>query len=153
MPDAVRQIATTHPKVYAFEIDGEVSPAEMRAMAETMNAAFDATEGKVNLMLIFRSFERPEPGTSLDWETLTSRLRSVWKVDRYVVVGAPDGAETMIEAMGKIIPVEARTFDLSEIEAAWSHAGARPAGSPAPRRTPSTPPVAPTGLGPTSGVS
>ena len=127
MADAVRQIATTDPNAYAFEIDGVISKAEMHAMGETMNAAFDASDGKVGLMLIFRRFESPEPGASLDWETVTSRFRSVAKLDRYVVVGAPDGAETMIQAMGKVLPLAARTFDLHEIDAAWAALGARPA--------------------------
>jgi hypothetical protein len=127
MPDAVRQIRTTAPHVYAFEIDGEVSTAEMHAMGETMNAAFDTIDGKVNMLLIFRRYDGAETRAQFDWEGVTSRFRSLAHVDRYVVVGAPDGAEDMVEAMGKIIPVEAMTFRLEELDAAWAAVGARPA--------------------------
>lgn len=126
MPHAVRQIATTSPTVYAFEIDGEVSAAEMQAMGETMNDAFDAHD-EVDMMLIFRRYGGSEAGAGLDWDSITSRFRSLTKVGKYVTVGAPEGAETMIEAMGRVIPVDAKTFDLSEIDAAWAHLGARPA--------------------------
>jgi hypothetical protein len=126
MPDAVRQLSTTTPRVFAFEIDGKVSAAEMHAMGETMNAAFDLTDDKVDLILIFRRYDGQEPGAALDWENMSSRFRSLTHIRRYVVVGAPDGAETMIEAMGKIIPVEAMTFRLEEIDAAWAAVGARP---------------------------
>ncbi|TFL17679.1 STAS/SEC14 domain-containing protein [Jannaschia formosa] len=126
MPHAVRQISTTSPTVYAFEIDGKVSAAEMKAMGETMNEAFDRHQ-EVNMLLIFRRFEGSEMGASMNWDAMTSQVRSVAKVGRYVTVGAPDSAKAMIEAMGKIIPVEAKTFDMHELDLAWSYVGARPA--------------------------
>lgn len=126
MANAVRQIATTSPTVYVFEIDGEVSAAEMQAMGETMNLAFDAHD-KVDMMLIFRRYGGRALGAGMDWESVSSHFRSLAKIDTYVTVGAPDGAEAMIEAMGRLIPVKARTFDMEDLDAAWAHVGARPA--------------------------
>ncbi len=123
---AIRRVATTNPKVYAFEIDGEVSGEEMAEMADTMNAAFDAQE-KVDMLLIFRDYEGSEMGAGLDWSSIKSRFRSLANVDKYVAVGAPDSAAAMIEVMGKIIPVEARTYPMSQLDVAWTYLGARPA--------------------------
>ncbi|WP_179378860.1 SpoIIAA family protein [Jannaschia marina] len=123
--DAVRAIQTTVPDVFAFEIDGEVSAADMEAMAEKMNAAFDAWP-RVSLVLIFRSYEGSELGAGFDWASIKSRLRSLSNLDKYVVVGAPEGAERMIEGLGRILPVEAMTFDLSEMAEAWEAVGAKP---------------------------
>lgn len=122
----IRRIATTKSDVYAFEIDGKVSADEMAQMADVMNAAFDAPD-KVDMLLIFRKFDGSEMGAGYDWSSIKSRFRSVTNVGKYVVVGAPEEAATMIEVMGKIIPVEAMTFDMGELDAAWAAVGARPA--------------------------
>lgn len=122
----VRRIAATDPATFAFEIDGEVTAAEMEGMADVMNAAFD-THDTVNMLLIFRRYEGSEAAAGFDWSSIRSRFRALAKVDKYVTVGAPDAAETMIETMATVMPIEARTFDLDEIDAAWAYVGARPA--------------------------
>ena len=124
----VTRIPTDRPDLYAFEIDGEVTSEAMEAMSETMNAAFDAHEGKVDMLLLFREYAGSEAGATLDGDVIASRFRSLSNVARYVVVGAPESAETMIEAMGKLMPVEAHTFPLPEASAAWTLLGARPTG-------------------------
>ena len=129
MTDAVRRIPTDRPDLYAFEIAGEVSSADQEAMADTMNAAFDAHEDKVDMLLVFRGYEGAETGSTLDVDVLKSRLRSIAKVNRYVVVGAPSAANSMIETMGKLMPVESHTFGIDELGAAWTLLGARPAGA------------------------
>ena len=113
---SITQIATSRKDLYAFRITAEVNREDMTAMAEYMNRVFDQTE-KVDMLMIFDRYEGAETGASLSWEALKSRFRSVTNVGRYVVVGAPDGAETLIDVMNAIIPVEAETFD--EEFAAW----------------------------------
>lgn len=122
---SIRTVPTADPATYAFEIDGKVTSDEMEAMADRMNAAFDAHD-KVNMVLIFRRFDGSELGAGYDWSSIKSRVRSLTNVDKYVAVGAPAAAEKMIEAMDLVIPVEARTFDLAEIDAAWAFVGTRP---------------------------
>jgi len=113
---SITQIATSSKNLYAFRITAGVSREDMTAMAEYMNRVFDQTE-KVDMLMIFDRYEGAETGASLSWEALKSRFRSVTNVGRYVVVGAPGGAETLIDVMNAIIPVEAETFD--EEFAAW----------------------------------
>ena len=130
--DAVRRVPTDREDLYAFEIDGEVSAEAMEAMAETMNRAFDAHEDRVDMLLVFRDYGGSEAGAALDADVIASRFRSLVNVRRYVVVGAPAGANAMIEAIGKLIPVEATAFGADELDAAWTLLGARPAGPAAP---------------------
>ncbi|MCK0167943.1 STAS/SEC14 domain-containing protein [Jannaschia sp. S6380] len=125
MPQTIHRIAAEPPTVYAFEITGEVAADDMEAMADTMNAAFDAHD-KVSMLLIFDDFRGSETGAGFDWSSIKSRFRSLANVEKYATVGAPGSAETMIAAMGKVIPVEARTFDPGEIHEAWAYVGARP---------------------------
>ena len=121
----IRRIRTTNPQVYAFEIDGKVTAEEMEQMAETMNTAFDAQD-TVDMLLIFRVYDGSEVGAGFDWASIKSRFRSLTNVGRYVVAGAPDAAADMIELMGKVIPGEAKTYALSELDAAWAAVDARP---------------------------
>ena len=123
----VTRIPTDRADLYAFEIDGEVTSAAMESMSETMNAAFDAHPEKIDMLLVFREFAGSETGATLDGDVIASRFRALTNVARYVVVGAPGAAETMIEAMSKVMPVEAHTFPLAELDAAWTLLGARPA--------------------------
>lgn len=123
MNNSVKRISVTSSSVYAFEISGEVSAQAMESMAEIMNDAFDTHESKVDLMLIFRDFQGSEAGATWDGDVIRSRFRALSNVDKYVVVGAPERAEGMLDMFGKLLPVDARTFELSEIDAAWSVLG------------------------------
>ena len=124
--DAVTRIPTDRAELYAFEIDGEVSAEAMEAMSETMNAAFDAHEAKVDMLLVFRDFDGSETDATLDVDVMVSRLRALANVARYVVVGAPATANAAIQTMAKLMPVEAHTYPLAEEGRAWALLGARP---------------------------
>ncbi|WOI57090.1 STAS/SEC14 domain-containing protein [Palleronia sp. LCG004] len=121
----VREAPTTENDVFAFHIMGEVSAEDMEAMGAYMNEQFE-THDNVSMLMIFDRFEGSETGASFQWETLKSRFRSLGKVDKYVVVGAPDGPSRMIEWMGKILPIEAKTFPREQTDEAWAFVGARP---------------------------
>ena len=126
MSQFVSRIPVDKASVFAFEITGKVSADAMESMAKQMNAVFDSHEEKVDMLLLFRDFEGSEFGASLDGDVISSRFRALTNVDKYVVVGAPDSAETMLKMMGAIIPVEAHTFDLKELNQAWALLGVSP---------------------------
>ena len=123
--NTIRQIAVTSPDVYAFRIRGEVAADDLKAMAETMNDAFDI-QPTVSMLLMFDQFDGVETGAGFDMETLTSQFRSLAKVDKYAVVGAPRFASVMINVMDKVIPTDARTFGADEEMLAWEFVGTRP---------------------------
>lgn len=126
MSESVTRLTSDRADLYAFEIRGEVSEEAMESMAQTMNAAFDAHEDKVDMLLVFRDFDGSESGATLDMEVIGSRIRSLTNVARYVVVGAPESANTMIETMAKMMPLDAHTFPLHRLGEAWALLGARP---------------------------
>lgn len=115
--DSILQVNTSRDDLYAFRITGEVSSEDMEAMAEHMNAVMDAHENQIDMLLIFDRYDGAESGASFGWESIKSRFKALSNVNRYVVVGAPDSAQQMIDAMGSVIPVKAETYD-TEI-AAW----------------------------------
>ncbi|MGR3435491.1 MAG: SpoIIAA family protein [Shimia sp.] len=114
-------IPTDRPDLHAFRIGPAFDGAAMEAMARFMNDRFDATEGKIDMLLEFDpAFEMSDAAGTGGLEGMKAQFRSLSNVRNYVVIGAPEGAAKMIEAMGKLIPVEARTYDHSEREEAWA---------------------------------
>ena len=72
------------------------------------------TKVKVDMMLVFTDYDGSEFGATLDDDVIASRFRSITNVGKYVVVGAPDSAESAINLFGKLLPVETHTFELSQ---------------------------------------
>ena len=123
----IQQIAVDASHVFAFRVTGEVVKEDLQAMAEVMNAAFDRYD-TVSMLLLFDHFEGAEWGAGFDFQTVTSQFRSLAKVEKYAVVGAPGVAATMITVMDKLIPTDARAFAADEAAQAWSFVGTYPVG-------------------------
>lgn len=121
----VRQIATDTPSVYAFHIDGDLSPDELAAVAELLDVAFELYEA-INVLFLLNDFSIMDAVSSLSFKTLVTQARSVAHITRYAVVGAPAAASAMIEISEKAMPVEAKAFKPAETDAAWRFVGARP---------------------------
>lgn len=117
----IRELTAPRPDLFAFEITGTVTRDDMTAMGRRMIHAFDAAPGKVDMLLIFDRFEGTDALAGLSWPTLRSQAESLWHVDRYVTAGAPEAASAMVEAMGRVIPVQAEAFETPE--EAWRFLG------------------------------
>lgn len=123
MTETVVQIPTTDPAVRAFRIAGEVDSDAMAGMGETMNAAFDAHDS-VRLLLIFDRYDGSTAGAAFSAEALKAQLRSLSKLEKYAVVGAPEGVAETIETAGDWTGVETGTFARDDEAAAWRFVGA-----------------------------
>lgn len=119
----ITQIATDRADLYAFRLSGKITDDAMEDMAEYMNGVFDAHEDKIDMLMIFDHFDGSEFGAGWDWDVIKSRFKSISSVNRYVVVGAPDRADSMIGFMDNILPVKAETFDDEAL--AWQSLQAR----------------------------
>lgn len=119
----ITQFQTTSPDLYAFAITGHVDDDAAEDLAKYMNAAFDAHDGKVNMLLDLSAFTGSDWDSFLDGDVITSRFRALKHVDKYAVIGAPEGAARMISIMDKVIPVQARAFAVEESDAAWAWVG------------------------------
>lgn len=123
---AVHPEPTTRENLLAFRITGKVTKEDMHQMAQMANAAFDRFE-TVDMLLIFDNFDGEETGALFDLEGIRAQFRAILNVGRYVVVGAPESARSLIEGMGAMLPLKAMTFDKGEEELAWVELEARPA--------------------------
>lgn len=121
---SVTELKTDQPHVHAFRISGEIDDDTSEDLAKHMNAVFDAAPGKVNMLIDLTHFEGSDWTAIFDDDVVSSRVRALSSVEKYAVVGAPESAEKMIEFMNAIIPVDAKTFDATDIAAAWAFVGA-----------------------------
>lgn len=107
------------PRTYAFRIFDEVTQDDMEAMSARMNDAFDRDEGQVDMLLVFRTSKTSEMGAGWSAEAMKAQGRSLSNVRNYVVANAPGQAGGIVETMGKVLPVEAKSFETEEEAIEW----------------------------------
>ncbi|NMG41863.1 hypothetical protein GRZ55_21765 [Chelativorans sp. ZYF759] len=115
----ISKVDTTEPRLHAFEIVGKITRADVEWMADVLRAAFEAQDS-LDILIVMKRYEGIEAGAIFDRKALSAQARSASQVDKYAVVGAPDWAEAMINFFSPISPVQARTFDLEDEQAAWT---------------------------------
>jgi hypothetical protein len=125
MTAAIQRRPSPRPTLLVFEIADKIAKADIEAMAQAIDAAFDAHD-KIDLLLIMSDFEGMDLDAAFDREALGAQLRSVRHVRKYGVVGAPGWARAMIEVSDVLSPVDAKTFDLAQEAEAWAWIEAEP---------------------------
>lgn len=121
---SIEEVPASRPDLFAFRIRGTVTRDDFAAMGERMLAAFDARSEPVDMLLIFDGYEGSETLAGLSWSGVESRVRSLRNVRRYVVASAPDAAATMVEAIGRLLPLDAEAFE--DERSAWAYLEAEP---------------------------
>jgi hypothetical protein len=116
---AIRRRSSPRPTLLVFEISAKIAKADVEAMAEDVEAAFDAYD-KIDMLLIMTDFEGMDAEAAFDREALGAQARSIRHVRKYGVVGAPAWARAMIEVSDFLSPVDAKTFDLDQEAEAWA---------------------------------
>ncbi len=110
----------------AFAFDHTLDHAQVLEMARVVESAM--REGNdLALLLDMRATEHFSPGAFLSAEGMWTSLKSVGPVRRYAVVAAPAIAAAAVEAFGKVLPLESRSFEAEEIEAAREWVAETPA--------------------------
>lgn len=122
----VRMIATTDPKVLAFEVDGHMTAKDIQPLAETLQAAFDK-HNKIRLLNRIKKFD------GFDWSlvrqeaTFRMKLSALRHVERYAVVGGPEWVEGLVKLFDPLFTLEMRHFAAGDETEAWAWIGAKPA--------------------------
>ena len=122
----IRRIPTDRHDAFAFEVDGHVGDAAMRAVIEEIGAAFDAHPDGIDLLARIRvlpGFDVSTLGSKALWQT---KLRSLSRVRRYAIVGGPDWVASTATFLGRFLEPEIRHFAPDEEDRAWAWLDARP---------------------------
>lgn len=106
------------PDLLVFEVRGRIERPDIEWMADRVSASFDHFD-ESDLLIVMRGFDGVAPGAILDLKALSTETRSLLKVRRYGVVGAPAWARVLIETARFVTPVDSRTFPEAELAEAW----------------------------------
>jgi hypothetical protein len=96
-----------------FDIFGKILTEDLDWMAKEVDRAFEHFDA-VDMLLVMRRFDSAEVGAVIDPKVLKVQFRSLVKVRKYAVVGAPTWVNAMINAFDVVVPVDAGTFDLAD---------------------------------------
>lgn len=107
------------PDLLAFEIRDKISKVDIEWMSSLTDEAMQSLD-KIDMLIIMSNYEGSDLGATFDGYAASVKARSVAHIRRYVVVGAPTFAKTMINLSGFVMPVETKTFDLEDEAAAWA---------------------------------
>ena len=86
-------------------------------MSRTVEAAFEA-HAQTDILIVMRHYEGAELAALFNADALKVQAQSLAHVRRYAVVGAPAWANGMIALFDKLSPVDAKTFDPGQEDAA-----------------------------------
>lgn len=121
---AVRRIETDRPDVFAIEIAGQVTAADVENLYGLLEGAY-AIHQKLDLLVRIVNYE------GVDWDSISNdtteegRLHALQHVRRCAAVGKPDWTGRVQGFFEPALPVELRHFPLDEEEAAWQWIEAR----------------------------
>jgi hypothetical protein len=111
------------PATLAFRIDGKVTAEDMTQLSERALEAFEQHD-RMDMLLVIDRFEGSELGAALNIPSIKAQAASLNTLRTYAVAGAPETAGRLIEGMGRLMPVDAQTFDSES--AALDHLRAQP---------------------------
>lgn len=116
---AIQTIDTDRPTLLAFRIDGKITKSAVEVMARMVDTAFKDHD-EIDLLVTLTNYNGVEADAAFDREMLAVQAKSLRKVRKYAVVGAPSWASLMINLFDPLSPIDARTFDQKDEAEAWS---------------------------------
>lgn len=123
---AIRMIETNNPKVLAFEVDGYVTGRDVERVAGRFLKAFAANDG-VRVLGRFKHLPGVDVATLMHDQTLSLKLQSMQRIERYAVVGGPEALKNLVALFDPLFKLEMRHFDAEAEDEAWAWLEAAPA--------------------------
>ncbi|MCC7327738.1 MAG: STAS/SEC14 domain-containing protein [Burkholderiales bacterium] len=116
---AIKRIPTDRKDVYAFEVDGVVTAAEMPAITAELDR-FLKEHQKVRMLVRVKHFAF-DPSILAQPGLFSIKIAAMQKLDRYAVVGAPPWMQKAVEVVNPLFPaMEIRTFASDKESEAWA---------------------------------
>ena len=126
-PEAsLRFIQTTSGGVFAYEIDGRLREKDIKNAVKEFSSYLEK-EGKVNVLARLTNFHGFDLTAIFDDDLAKMKYRSLSKVERYAVVGAPTWMQNLMELIAPAFSTKIRFFEPKEEDEAWEWVGARQA--------------------------
>lgn len=122
-PRGLEEIPTSTSHVVAFRLKGTITGADIDAVADRLETAYQAHD-HVNLLL------RIESAYRFQFDVLREALfdlkaEAIRHLERYAVVGGPKWFAGMVDVFNPLIRLEITHFDAEEEQEAWAWLGAQ----------------------------
>ena len=119
-------IQTTSTSVFAYEIDGRLREKDIEDAVREFNTYLEREE-KVNVLARLTKFSGFDIAAVFDDDLVKMKYRSMSKVSKYAVIGAPTWMQNLMELMSPLLSTKVRFFDHKDEDEGWEWIGARQA--------------------------
>lgn len=105
----IRRINSDRDDLFAFEITGHITAADVDSVYETLARAYDA-HPKVDLLVRMTNYDGWDWNVIARETTLVAKTRALKHIRRYAVVGGPDWIAGMIRLFEPFFAIEMKHF-------------------------------------------
>ncbi len=100
----------------AYKIAGKITTSEYDEIRKELEKAIEE-HGKIRVLIEIGHLRFPEVGAI--WDDLKFSMHHIRDFERFAVVGDKGWEQWWVNIVGKMVPADAKYFDLSEQEQAW----------------------------------
>ena len=110
---AVHRMETHRPDLFAFEIDGHLSSAEVAEIYASLEAAY-AAHDKVDLLVKLTNLDGWDWGAAWSETTWIGKTHALSHIRRYAVVGGPRWISAMVAVFDPLFKVKMKAFSADD---------------------------------------
>lgn len=110
------KLESDRPDLLAYRIGGKITAEEYNKVRQELEQAI-AQHGPLRMLVEIGDLRMPELGAV--WEDLKFAAKHTGDFKRFAVVGNKDWEKWFVTIVGSLIPVDAKYFELAEVDDAW----------------------------------
>lgn len=116
---AIRMLETDKPNVVAFEIDGQITMEDVNRVIDIFRPILKNQE-KICVLGRFKNYRGFDFNAVAQDSFFSFKTKTLSKVERYAVVGAPVWLENFIELLNPLFETEMKCFSSQAEDEAWA---------------------------------
>lgn len=120
-----RRIDTDSDNVFAFEIAGHFTSADIENAYGLLDAAYEGHD-KIDILLRASGYDGFDWSALLDLTTYKGKMKALHHIRRYALVGGPVWMGPIVELFAPLASIETKHFDAADEAKAWEWLGAEP---------------------------
>lgn len=124
-PPPFRRIDTDSSEVYAFEIVGHFTAADIENAYGLLDAAYEGHD-KIDVLLRATGYDGFDWSALFNATTFKGEMKALHHIRRYALVGGPVWIGPMVGLIAPFTSIETRHFAAADEAKAWQWLGANP---------------------------